>query len=259
MSTIEHIFKPLPKLPLQFVPYMPKPLFYPKHSNTIIISTETEDTNPGIFKYNMDNNNLEKLQTYGDLIGYTECHQQFVDYNNNILHILPGNGEHITMDLKTKTMDNEAETFWGCNVDLPKCVEISSMKEDDIHIVINFENHFKFDCKSDDFIRVNSANDKLNQICDPKLLYVEAKEQIMILGGRGNDNIYCCNINKPYEWKLINNIKMPHILESETFYDVLLFGDIIMVFYFENKNDLYDIWCMDLLYYKWYKLKYNVP
>eukprot|EP01084_Bolivina_argentea_P264441 447943_1 len=175
MSAIEHIFKQSSKLPLKCVLYIPKPLFYPKHSNTIIISTESEDTNPGVFKYNIDDNNLQKLQTYGDSIGYNECHQQFIDYNNNILHILSTHGPHITMDLKTKTMDNP-NRFWGCDAGLPKCVEISSMKGDDIHIVSNFQNHFKFDCKGNDFIRVNSANDKLNKICDPKLLYVEATE-----------------------------------------------------------------------------------
>eukprot|EP01084_Bolivina_argentea_P260614 440168_1 len=54
---------------------------------------------------------------------------------------------------------------------------------------------------------------------------------------------------------------MPHIVERSEYYDVLLFCDIIMVFYFDGygTNDLYEIWCLDLLCYEWYKSKYNVP
>eukprot|EP01084_Bolivina_argentea_P173066 299747_1 len=52
---------------------------------------------------------------------------------------------------------------------------------------------------------------------------------------------------------------MPHCIDDELYYDVLLFGDVIMVFYFDPDKEIYDIWCMDLLYHKWYKSKYNVP
>ncbi len=70
-----------------------------------------------------------------------------------------------------------------------------------------------------------------------------------------NDNIYYCNINEPFEWKLMNSIKMPHCVNDELYYDVLLFGDVIIVFYFDSSKDFYDIWCLDLLNYKWFKLK----
>eukprot|EP01083_Nonionella_stella_P138819 422523_1 len=100
MSAMEHIFKQLSKLPLKFDEYIPKPLVYPKHSNTIIISTGGDEFNPaaGVFKYNFDNNNCEKLQTYVDF--EPECHGQFIDYNNDTLHILSGWQGTRTIDLK---------------------------------------------------------------------------------------------------------------------------------------------------------------
>eukprot|EP01084_Bolivina_argentea_P149271 260776_1 len=96
MSAIQHIFNPLPKVPLEFDEYIPRPFFYPKHSNTIIISTSHDDINPGIFKYNLDNNNVEKLQKYVDF--EPANHGQFIDYNNDTLHILSCDGSHVEMD-----------------------------------------------------------------------------------------------------------------------------------------------------------------
>eukprot|EP01084_Bolivina_argentea_P040921 75519_1 len=125
MSAVEHIFKSLSKLPLQFDYYMPKPLFYPKHSNTIIISTGGSDINPGVFKYNLDNNNCEILQTCVDL--QPDTHGHFIDYNNNTLHILDGYDLHITMDLETKIINNKHA--FVCTT-YPKCVQISSTKGD---------------------------------------------------------------------------------------------------------------------------------
>eukprot|EP01084_Bolivina_argentea_P265111 449252_1 len=142
MSAIQCIFKPLPQLPLKFDEYIPKPLVYPENSNTIIISTGINDINPGIFKYNLDNNNCEKLHEYVDVEPNT--HGQLIDYNNDTLHILTVRDElRVTMDLKTKIINNKHEFNCGHR---PQCVGISSIKGDEIHIVSDFKHHFKFDC-----------------------------------------------------------------------------------------------------------------
>eukprot|EP01084_Bolivina_argentea_P079820 144696_1 len=155
---MEHIFKPLPKLPLQFDEYMPKPLFYPKHSNIMIISTEIDDINPGIFKYNLDNNNLEKLQKYVDFEPVDNG--QFIDYNNDTLHILSWDDSHVEMDLQTNIINNKDKSsiIWTCDLhdEYPQCVEISSIKGDEIHIVIDYENRFKFDCSHKLFTKIVS-------------------------------------------------------------------------------------------------------
>eukprot|EP01084_Bolivina_argentea_P265110 449250_1 len=155
MTAMEHIFKPLSKLPLQFDEYIPKPLVYPKHSNIIIISTVSNDTNAGIFKYNLDNNNCEKLQTYVDF--EPECHGQFIDYNNDTLHILSawqGSEGTRTIDLKTNTINNKDKLNIKCGY-FPKAVEISSIKGDEIHIVSDDQHHFKFDCNDKIVTNIN--------------------------------------------------------------------------------------------------------
>eukprot|EP01084_Bolivina_argentea_P040924 75522_1 len=125
MATVNHVFKQLQNLPIKCNCPMPRPLFYPKHSNTIILSTDTNQDNPGVFKYNIDNNNCETLQTYVDF--HPEDHGQFIDYNNNTLHILDGYDLHITMDLETKIINNKHA--FVCTT-YPKCVQISSTKGD---------------------------------------------------------------------------------------------------------------------------------
>ena len=76
------------------------------------------------------------------------------------------------------------------------------------------------------------------------------------MGGDSNDNIYCCDMQSNDEnlkWKLNNQIKMPHCIDDELDYDILVFGDVIIAFYFQNKYK--DIWCLDLLDNKWFKSK----
>eukprot|EP01084_Bolivina_argentea_P013476 25297_1 len=156
MSTIEHIFKPLRKLPLQCSYYIPKPSFYPKDSNSIIISKNGVDNNAGVFKYNFDNNNLEKLLEYSSSIQPTG-HGQFIDYNNDTLHILDSmNDLHVTIDLKTKTINDPCMFNCGEIGEYPKSVEISSTKGDEIHIVADLKNHFKFDCSDTSLTKIDS-------------------------------------------------------------------------------------------------------
>ncbi len=62
----------------------------------------------------------------------------------------------------------------------------------------------------------------------------------MILGGDELHEISACNVDgklnqTKYEWKLNNKLKMSHCVTDELEYDVLLFGDIIFVFYFKAK------------------------
>eukprot|EP01084_Bolivina_argentea_P090668 163332_1 len=155
MTASEYVFEPMAKLPLRMncICYMPKPLFYPKDSNSIITSTAGYDTNAGVvFKYNIDNNNLEMLLKFVDI--EAEDHQQFIDYSDDTLHILEEINEHITINLKTKTI-NRNKIYCG---NWPKSVQVSSTKGDEIHIFSDFKHHFKFDCNDKDFISVNSTN-----------------------------------------------------------------------------------------------------
>eukprot|EP01084_Bolivina_argentea_P202927 346627_1 len=224
MTANEQAFKATSKLPLQCDLHIAKPIFYPKNSNSILISTSYDDTNPGVFKYNIDNNSLEMLFKYDNIWYYPETPEQCIDYNNNTLHIIDSkNGSHITIDLKTKTIKTNNKFYCGAH---PQTVQVSSIKGDEIHIISDsIEDHFKFDRKENSFTSVNPTNDKFNDVFNAKLLHIKSTNQLMILGGDQDENIYYCNINKQsYEWKLMNNIKMPDFVDK-VYYDALVFGD----------------------------------
>ena len=76
---------------------------------------------------------------------------------------------------------------------------------------------------------------------------------MIILGGDYSDDIYKCKIEETstnqttHEWKLNDNLKMPHSVRIELFYDISLFGDVVFVFYLKAlESDDNDIECNDI-------------
>eukprot|EP01084_Bolivina_argentea_P318420 552199_1 len=205
-TTNNHIFKLLDKFPLQCLDYIPKLSFYPKNSDSIIISTSWA----GVFKYNLHNNNLENILEYVDIepTQYVHDYGQFIDYTNDTLHIFGYDDLHIAIDLKTKTITNKQSVIFHGDA---KCAQMQIANENQIHILSFYDHHhLKFDCRNEIITNINSNTDVLdNDKTYPKLLYVEATKQLMILGGDEFDDIYYCNITEPYEWKLMKNVKMP--------------------------------------------------
>ena len=63
---------------------MPKPLHYPLESNRVIISTDKDESDAGIYSYDIDANKMQLLREYDGEIHF-EDHTQFIDYNNNVL------------------------------------------------------------------------------------------------------------------------------------------------------------------------------
>eukprot|EP01084_Bolivina_argentea_P141481 248595_1 len=51
---------------------------------------------------------------------------------------------------------------------------------------------------------------------------------------------------------------MPYEVEDDLYYDIVSFGDTIICFYFGDSGQ-FDILCLDLLCYQWFKSKVCVP
>ena len=61
------------------------------------------------------------------------------------------------------------------------------------------------------------------------------------------------------EWKLNDQVKIPHVTKYYDDMDVILgFDNIVFVFYFTKAHN-FEIWCHHLLDNKLYKSKYKVP
>ncbi len=263
-------FQKLQQIPQHLPPYTPKPIFHPTDQKCVIMSSNANEyTQSGIFKHNLENNESKLLVTYDAIGEEMEAHAQFIDTKNNKLYIC-GDGSFITYNLN----NNEAklgdinDNYNGelANVGgFAKAVHIRSPEIDEIHILGTYQ-HCKLNCNQQTITAICS-ND---YIYCAKLSYNPISKQLMILGGDESDRIWTCHIDgksnqTKYEWTLNNKLKMSHCITDERDYDVLLFGDIIFVFYFKaiDKNDYKkkydDIWCLDLLSTTWYKSKYNVP
>eukprot|EP01084_Bolivina_argentea_P023391 43625_1 len=262
MSTVQQIFNQR-KLSLQFQYHVPKPLIYPKNGNSIIISTDSDEKYPGIYKYDLDNNTFKLLHTYDDDQFYrAEEHGQFIDYTNHQLCIFGGTvTASLFLDLITKTIRCNLNTFDDYLGGFTSAINIPSTNEQIYIFAPSENNHIIFDCKQQTELEidVNLSTD----LTYGKLLYIESTSELMILGQDKRKDIWKCHIEQKsnqtkYDWKIDNKLKMPHAVIDERDHDVLLYDDIIIVLYFSDKNDN-EIWCLDLLHYKWYKSKYNVP
>eukprot|EP01084_Bolivina_argentea_P217997 370021_1 len=109
MSTTKHPFRKLSVPPIQAGHYSPKPLFYPRSSNDIIISTNADVhmNSSGIYKYNISTNELELIHKYAKCAAYHSYHGQFIDYKNEILYLVGGDYQTFNaFNLKKKEMIN---------------------------------------------------------------------------------------------------------------------------------------------------------
>eukprot|EP01084_Bolivina_argentea_P313062 542103_1 len=262
-------FITLGNLPKLFKYDLPTLLCYPRNSNWVIISTDCDETDAGIYKYNMITNKLELLQNYDGINNPPDFHGQFI--NRNVLCIFGGSHcSLITYDLLNSTITTNKTNISLCDIqnldECPKCVNIFSNKTNHIHILHQC-NHFIYDCNINKEVKVEIDCNILKtfKIKFPKLLYSESTQQLMILGADDSDRIFTCDIEEnqqsEYKWILNEKIKMPRMIEDERGYNYVLVNDVIIVFYFDCDygSNYNDIWCLDLWCHKWFKSKYITP
>ena len=171
-------FQKLEPLPIEFAFYLPRPCQYPQDSNCVIISTSSSEDNAGIYAYNMDSNEIDLLHEYSGHSSYSE-HGQFIDYKNEILLLLGGDGsafDKYNLITNTMTDKNDDNDEYKPTDDLySKAVQISESR---VYYLIS----------------------KI-------IIYISSTKQLMIPGGDDNDKIYVCQIEKDqemtgYEWQL---------------------------------------------------------
>ena len=239
-----------------------KPSYY-HNKDCFIIATHSENNVPGIYKYNINTNKINLIYKYEDMnfrrMGYGQC------INEDILYVFGGycsSRQFFSFNLKTKEISyDKSNELHKCDL-FPETVNITS-PINEIHIIDNDSQHFKFKNDDKSIIRLNNQKLKKEKISSPKLLYIESRKQLFLLGGYQNDKILYCDISqnsirKDYEWKL-HKLKLPYTPQFLSNYDVLLgLQNIIFLFYFPGSIDS-SIWCMDIIRYKWHKSKLTIP
>ena len=239
--------------------YFPKPVYHPKNKEIIIISTQfAEQNTKGIYEYNMKKNIFNKIYTYNKTLT-PFYHGQLIDAKNELLYIF-SYGKLGIFDLNTKKMNintqNELCNFSICpqSIYIPSPINKSHILSDSTHWIINMNN------KIIDKIKINKFQN--NNIIHPNILYIPFTQQLISFGSENNNKIWYCNIKQlskkqKYNWQLYH-LKMPYTTEINFFDILLVFNNIIFIFYF-IENSYHDIWCIDLLNNKLIKTKYNTP
>ena len=123
---------------LRYLP--PRPSWCNLSGNEIIVSTDYDDDNPGIYKYDITTNKHTLLSTYPSY-QQPDGHAQFVDHRNSNLHILGGdNNTRFTFNLKTKQFKYPNPNLW---LELMECdnqsevVHVSTSKKNEVHLLLD--------------------------------------------------------------------------------------------------------------------------
>ena len=255
-------FLELDKIPIKFNCYVPKPSYYNK---TVFISTGFNEycCDAGIYEYDIELNKINLIHKYNhDTNIKLHCHGQFIDKQNNLMHIFGGNDHgYLCLDLSTKkilnnnTKSNRLSIIGDfsvcCYISNPKINQFCIMDEHGMYKYMNDKNKVIFTNES---ISTSTFN-----IPWPKVIYIPFKKELMILGGNYNDKIYYTDINmQNYDWKPYS-LKMPFTTWYRS-YDILsAFKSLIFVFNFDCLNRHKDIWILDIMNTKWYKSPYQMP
>eukprot|EP01083_Nonionella_stella_P045615 122407_1 len=253
-----------PLSPPQCVHHIPKPSHHPYHNDTVIISTDFEEQNltAGIYLYHLENYTLE-LETRYHVTCQPEKFEQFVHVAQKTLYLFGGpHSSCAKLHLDSKKMVSIMADSWNniaqCGK-YPKCLYVPP-PIDRVYLWCYplFARSTKMN--ADSFIFEEITHDTSKIMTYPKLVYNTRKQQIMIFGASSSDAILCYDIKDDetyHEWEGNDKLKMPYSTYDDH-YDILVFGDIIFVFYFAPSSHT-DIWCFDMFCDKWFKSTHVTP
>ena len=241
-----------------------RPVKYPQNSNSIIISTDKDESNAGIYTFDIDKNEMKLLRQFSSQWLMKRDHGQFIDYIHNDLYLFGGDGwQFCKFNFDEKTIiygsDNHNYNEDIAEIgDYPKTAQIS----ESIIYGARGNIHFIFDAKNQRFREIDVHKQINIASYYRKLTYIPCTKQLIIAGGDRSDNIYICNIDTneyqyDYKWHK-SRLKMPRKVYCERYYKIVPFGDILFVFYLHTIH-FNNIWILDLIKQKWFISEYNVP
>ena len=257
--------------------YFPNTLYYhsPLHNKSyLILSTDSRETNNGIFQYDIKLDIISKLADYPPEFHVTNHGNAIV---NDMLYIFCGAYRVFAiLNLKTLEWNIKCKNQFMSLVHHSRLDQINTLSYNilemlqpksvyiphpinELHIFGNAHlrsYHMKYDEEQQTFIELSGVNGN-SMLMYSHLIYVEQQQRMYIIGGEipkwgqqvAANEIWYCSLNgdnDDYKWKLYEQ-ELKDI--TSRIIDVILgFEWIIFVFY------EYEIWCLDLMItQKWYK------
>eukprot|EP01083_Nonionella_stella_P051498 136745_1 len=268
-------FKSLPHFPLS-VPFERNTITaspHLRHSNCFLITSTHDYSNPGVYEYNIETNQLNFISDYGT-IGYNiidAYHAQFLDTVNDVLYII-GYAYLHAFNWNTKRftlVDEQIQSEIGPTSCFPRIVSIPSPTNQ-----ICIFNNDSYELKTLQFAANKPFRCISTQLCKslrnefvqcPKLIYVPFKKQLMIFGSDGDDTIWKYHETEMELWNGLwkqLDVTMPCVVDDDRDYDVVLaFEYLLFVLYYTQSGvDCGNrIHCFDLLNECWFDTKMKVP
>eukprot|EP01083_Nonionella_stella_P202828 740619_1 len=181
----------------------------------------------GLYRYDIDNGKVTNMHEFKE--SFTpEQYGLFVPESSDILYLFD-NKSFCVFDLITKEINClfENEMLYEFKHGT-MCYQSTSSPL--IHILTSKYDYKTIDINQKCIIQHQSL--PLNQhICDPKFVWVQAKDQVMIFGSNDNNDIWVFNAELN-EW-ILQRYTMPHVVKSSQ-YDVILAVDAYVLFVFYN-------------------------
>ena len=238
--------------------FIPKPSLYGKDCQSVIISTATNETDEGIYKYNVVTNTLTLIAKYPSSMSMDlNIHGQFYDHKHELLYLWSDDG------------------VWSYNFATNAFIQISDPNgifttavalscicciKNYVH-VYGINKFFKYNINNKSIDIFQNHIFIKEKIENPKLIYIEQQDKLYSLGSSfpyfdASTKIMICDTNQ-FKWQLLS-LKMPCDYTSDNFEAILLFNHLIFIFYFELYSGYNKIHCLDIKESKWYDCEYEL-
>eukprot|EP01084_Bolivina_argentea_P034037 62961_1 len=189
-----------------------KPSYHPDNKKCIILSTDYEEfqTNPGIYKYNMETNEIQQIGTYNNET-QPSLNGQLINPHNNTLILYGGlNATFVMFDIKThkfKTIKNPTNKITELKWEPQHAFD---QLQNIFHILSDVSEHFTYSGFDNERSTMPLDLSHPHYIASslftchvlyPKIVY--ANDNLYVFGHK---NIF---MYKNLRWRIINTLKMP--------------------------------------------------
>ena len=233
------------------------PSYWSNNNNNYLICATAFD----LIHLNLDENKKEITTPYNQRQFVPDCHGQCLDIENGILYTIGGSyscfgifdlnkGNQQILPIKF----NEIMTY-------PNCIFIPS-PINQVH-VFHHKDHYIYNKTRQQLTKIDDVkyNMLLYKMRNPRMVYIKAKQQLMMIGSENSKYIWYIDVNpnqQDYRWISYNGLTTPFTRFPNT--KIITAGHYIIVFVTASNcipnigTSPPGIWCLDLIQKKWIEI-----
>ena len=222
------------------------PIYHEKRNEIIYLSQEFETM---LCVYNISNNSITRSNNYWQYISGGE--NTTIGWKNDDTLLLMDTSVFIEIDLQTMQRNDiqfGSYNVYGGNKDTSYHCAVTI--DDKLHLIAH-EMHGIYDENKQQFIGLNKKEELL--FAPYWTIYVESMKLLFVFSEESKNIVYCEMNGKSkgeYEWKLYDTLPFKMVTGCSLEFDHIIF---LM------SNDELEIWCMDVMYHRFFKCSKSYP